>query len=142
MTDGAVHVRAVALKRAVLAQLVAGSTLTRVAAWLLRRPSLSTVIAVSPEAWQRWQRTLLIPAVIASSGAAFVGVGVIADTARATAFGALLLVGAVLLRWRAAQHWWIGVRFRPDRDEILVARCSAGFDDDARRLFVQSVTRR
>jgi hypothetical protein len=67
---------------------------------------------------------------------------VVAGAAPATVFGALFLVAAALLRWRATRRWWIGVRFRPDRDEIVVSRVSLGFDDDARRLFVRSVTPR
>ena len=138
--DEAVRVQAVALRRADLAQLVAGFALTRSAAWLLRRPSFTTVVAVSPQAWRRWQRSLLVPAVIGPAGAALVAFGVIAGAAPAAVFGALLVVGAALLRWRATRRWWIGVRFRPDRDEIVVTRVSVGFDEDARRLFVRSVT--
>jgi hypothetical protein len=141
-TDGAVRVRAVALRRAHVAQLVAGFALTRVAAWLLRRPSFPTVVAVSPLAWQRWQRSLLFPAVIGPAGAALVVFGVIAGAAPAVVFGTLFLVAAALLRWRATKRWWIGVRFRPERDEIVVARVSTGFDEDARRLYVRSVTPR
>jgi hypothetical protein len=141
-TDGAVRIKAVALRRADHVQLVAGFALTRVAAWLLRRPSFPTVIAVSPLAWQRWQRSLLFPAIIGPAGAALLVVGVLIRATPAIVFGTLFVVGAALLRWRATKRWWIGVRFRPDRDEIVVARASVGFDEDARRLYVRSVTPR
>jgi hypothetical protein len=141
-TDGAVKVAAVALRRADLAQLVAGFALTRVVASVLRRPSFVAVVAVSPQAWQRWQRSLLLPAVVGPAGAALVVVGVLGGAVPAIVFGALFLVAAVLLRVRAARLWWIGARLRPDRDVIVVSRVSAGFDEDARRLFVRSVTPR
>ena len=63
-TDGAVRVKAPALRHADIAQLVLGSALTRLVAWVLRRRTFDTVIAVSPLAWQRWQRSLLVPAVV------------------------------------------------------------------------------
>jgi hypothetical protein len=38
-------------------------------------------------------------------------------------------------------RWWIGVRYRPARDEVIVSRVSDGFDDDARLLFTRAVLR-
>jgi hypothetical protein len=38
-------------------------------------------------------------------------------------------------------RYWVGVRYRPARDEVVVTRVSTGFDDDARRLFTRAVLR-
>ncbi len=139
-TDGATHVRAVALDRAGALQVLLGSGLTRLAAVALRRPSMDVVVAVSPLAWRRWQRALMVPITIGAAGAGLVVVGIATGAAPAIVFGAVFLVGSWLLRMRAARRWWVGVRYRPDRDEVVVSRVSAGFDDGARDLFVRSVT--
>jgi hypothetical protein len=123
-TDGAVRLVAVALRHADIVQRVVGFALTRAVAWLLRRPSFVAVISVSPQAWQRHQRSLLGPTVIGSVGAALIGFGIVADTATATVFGTLVLVVAAILRWRATRRWWIGLRFDPDRDHIVVSPAS------------------
>jgi hypothetical protein len=140
-TDGATRVRALALERASLVQLVAGSGLARVAAVLLRRPSVDVLLAVSPSAWRRWQRSLLVPVVVGASGAGVMAFGLATGAVPAIVFGASFLAASWLLRVRAAHHWWVGARLRPERDEIVVSRVSAGFDDDARRLFSESLWR-
>jgi len=61
--------------------------------------------------------------------------------------GALVIVGVVgvivgaLLRARAGWRQWVGVRYRPQRDDVIVSRVSARFDEDARRLFTNAVRR-
>jgi hypothetical protein len=140
-TDGATHVRAVALDRAGLVQVLIGYGLARLVTTLLRRDSMDVVIAVSPLAWRRWRRALLVPVTIGAAGAGLVAFGIATGAPPAIVIGALLLVGAWVLRVRAVVRWWIGARLRPERDEVAVSRVSAGFDDDARWLFTRSVTR-
>ena len=140
-TDGATTVRAVALACADGLQVLAGSGLTRLLAAMLRRPTLDVVLAVSPLAWRRWQRALLVPIVVGAAGAALVVVGAATGATPSIVIGALLVVAAWLLRARAVVRWWVGVRYRPERDDVVVHRASAGFDDDARRLFARAVLR-
>ena len=140
-TDGATTVRAVALAHADLLHVLAGSGLTRLLAAMLRRPALDVVLAVSPLAWRRWQRALLVPIVGGAAGAALIVVGAATGAAPSIVIGAVLVVAAWLLRARAVVRWWVGVRYRPERDEVVVHRASAGFDDDARRLFARAVLR-
>jgi len=140
-TDGATHMRAVALDRAGLVQVLAGYGVARLATAALSRPSLDVVLAVSPLAWRRWQRALLVAITIGAAGAGLVAFGVAAAAVPAISLGAVMLAGSWVLRARAAHHWWVGVRFRPEHDEVILSRVSSGFDDDARRLFTRSVAR-
>ena len=140
-TDGATTVHAVALDRAADLQVVLGVGLTRLVAAVMRRPSLDVVVAVSPLAWRRWQRALLVPIVIGAAGLALVAFGFGVGAVPAIVIGAVLVVGSWVLRARAVVRWWVGLRYRPERDEVVVSRVSVGFDDDARRLFTRSVLR-
>ena len=138
-TDGATRVRAVAFERADVAQVLLGTGLARLAAMLLRRPTLDVVIAVSPQAWRTWQRSLIVAVTMGAAGAGLVAFGIATGAVPAIVFGAIFLVASWLLRARAVLRWWVGVRYRPTRDEVVVSRVSAGFDDDARRLFTRAV---
>jgi hypothetical protein len=140
-TDGATRVRAVALERADVLQVLVGYGLTRLVATVLRRPSLEVVLAVSPLAWRRWQRALLVPVVIGAAGAALVAFGAGTGAVAAVVIGALLIAGSWVVRGRAVVRSWVGIRFRSAQDEVVVTRASAGFDEDARRLFARSVLR-
>jgi hypothetical protein len=138
-TDGATRVRAVAFERADVLQVLFGTGLVRLAAMVLRRPMLVVVIAVSPQAWRTWQRSLILAVAIGAAGAGLAAFGIATGAVPAIVFGAIFLVGSWALRARAVLRWWIGVRYRPTRDEVAVSRVSAGFDDDARRLFTRAV---
>ena len=140
-TDGATHVRAVAVDRADILQVVLGTGLVRLAAILLRRQTVDVVVAVSPLAWRHWQRSLITAVTVGAAGAGLIAFGIAAGAVPAIVFGAIFLAGSWALRARAVVRWWIGVRYRPARDEIVVSRVSAGFDDDARRLFTRAVLR-
>ena len=140
-TDGATYVRAVAVDRADILQVVLGTGLVRLAAILLRRPTVDVVVAVSPLAWRHWQRSLIIAVTVGAAGAGLIAFGIATGAVPALVFGAIFLAGSWALRARAVVRWWIGVRYRPARDEIVVSRVSAGFDDDARRLFTRAVLR-
>ena len=140
-TDGATRVRAVAIERTDMLQVLLGTGLVRLAALVLRRPSLDVVLAVSPLAWRHWQRALIIAVTVGAAGAGLVAFGIATGAVPAIVFGALFLAGSWALRVRAVLRWWVGVRYRPARDEIVVSRVSAGFDDDARRLFTRAVLR-
>jgi hypothetical protein len=140
-TDGATQVKAVAFDRTDLLQILLGTGLVRLAAMLLRRPTLDVVLAVSPLAWRRWQRSLIIAVTLGASGAGLVAFGIATGAVPAIVFGAIFLVASWLVRARALVRWWVGVRYRPTRDEVVVSRVSAGFDDDARRLFTRAVLR-
>ena len=117
--------------------MLVGYGLTRFLATVLRRPSLDVVLAVSPLAWRRWQRALMIAVTLGSAGAGLIAFGIATGAVPAIVFGAIFLAGSWALRVRAIVRWWIGVRYQPARDEVVVGRVSAGFDDDARRLFTQ-----
>lgn len=138
-TDSATRVRALAFERAELLQVVFGTGLVRLGAILLRRPTVDVVVAVSPQAWQTWQRSLLIAVTIGAAGAGLVAFGIAAGAVPAIVFGAIFVLGSWALRARSALRWWIGARYRPGRDDIVVSRVSAGFDEDARRLFTRAV---
>ena len=140
-TDGATTVRAVAFDRADVLQVMLGTGLVRLAAKVLRRPTLDVVVAVSPLAWRHWQRSLMIAVTLGSAGAALIAFGIATGAVPAIVFGSIFLAGSWALRVRAIVRWWIGVRYRPARDEVVVSRVSAGFDDDARRLFTRAVLR-
>jgi hypothetical protein len=140
-TDGATYVRAVAVDRADILQVVLGTGLVRLAAILLRRPTVDVVVAVSPLAWRHWQRSLIIAVTVGAAGAGLIAFGIATGAVPALVFGAIFLAGSWALRARAVVRWWIGVRYRPARDEIVVSRVSAGFEDDARRLFTRAVLR-
>ena len=140
-TDGATRVRAVAFERADVLQVLLGTGLVRLAAKLLRRPALDVVIAVSPQAWRTWQRSLILAVTLGAAGAGLVAFGIVTGAVPAIVFGAVFLVASWVLRARAVLRRWVGVRYRPDRDEVAVSRVSAGFDDDARRLFTRAVLR-
>jgi hypothetical protein len=140
-TDGATRVKAVALERADLLQVVLGTGLVRLAAIVLRRPTLDVVIAVSPLAWRHWQRSLIIAVTVGAAGAGLVAFGIATGAVPAIVFGAIFLAASWVLRSRAVLRYWVGVRYRPARDEVVVTRVSTGFDDDARRLFTRAVLR-
>jgi hypothetical protein len=140
-TDGATHVRAVGLTHASLVQLLAGTASARLVAAVLRRPTLDVVIPVSPLAWRRWQRSLLGALTLGAAGAGVLTFGLATGAVPGVVLGSLVLVGSWVLRVRAAHHWWVGVRFRAERDEIVVTRVSGGFDADARALFTRSASR-
>ena len=140
-TDSATRVRAVAFERADLGQTLVGSGLVRLAAMVLRRESLDVVISVAPHAWRTWQRSLVIAVTIGAAGAGLLAFGIGTGATPAIVFGAIFVVVAWVVRVRAVLRWWIGVRYRPARDEVVVTRASAGFDEDARRLFTQAVLR-
>jgi hypothetical protein len=108
---------------------------------VLRRPTLDVVVAVSPLAWRHWQRSLIIAVTAGAAGAGLIAFGIATGAVPAIVFGALFLAGSWALRARAVVRWWIGLRYRPARDEVVVSRVSAGFDDDARRLFTRAVLR-
>ena len=133
--------RAVAFDRADILQVVLGTGLVRLAAMVLRRPTLDVVVAVSPLAWRHWQRSLIIAVTLGSAGAGLVAFGIATGAVPAIVFGAIFLAASWALRVRAMLRWWVGVRYRPARDEVVVSRVSAGFDDDARRLFTRAVLR-
>jgi hypothetical protein len=137
-TQGATTVRAVALARADGLQTLVGSGLVRLAALVLRRRALDVVVAVSPDAWRRWQRSLTVAVTVGMAGAGLLAFGVV-GAGPTVVIGAVLLTLGWMLRVRAVLRWWIGVRYRPDRDEIVVTRVSSGFDGDARRLFARAV---
>jgi hypothetical protein len=138
-TDGAVRVAAVDLRRAELAQLVVGFAVTRLLAAVRRRRVFVAVVAVSPEWWKRWRRALLLPVVVAAIGLAFVFVGAVDGAVPAIVIGVLILLAAGAWRARVAKLLWFGARYRPERDEIVIARASTGFDEDARRLYVRAI---
>ncbi len=140
-TDGATQVKAVTFDRVDVLQVLLGTGLVRLAAIVLRRPTLDVVIAVSPLAWRHWQRSLIVAVTVGAAGAGLIAFGIAVGAVPAIVFGALFLVVSWLLRARAVVRWWVGVRYRPARDEVVVSRVSAGFDDDARRLFTRAVLR-
>jgi hypothetical protein len=141
-TERAVRIRAVAFERADRLQLVVGDLLASVVALLLRRRGPVVVIAVSTPAWRQWRRALAVPLVVGAAGAGIAAVGIGTGGVPGIVIGAVLVAVAVVLRARAARRWWIGVRSRPDRDDIVVSRVSAGFDADARALFAAALRRR
>ena len=124
-----------------LLQVLLGTGLVRLAAMLVRRPTLDVVLAVSPLAWRRWQRSLIVAVTLGAAGAGLVVFGIATGAVPAIVFGAIFIVVSWLVRVRAMVRWWVGVRYRPTRDEVVVSRVSAGFDDDARRLFTRAVLR-
>jgi hypothetical protein len=140
-TDGATRVKAIAFERADLLQVLLGTGLVRLAAIVLRRPTLEVVIAVSPLAWRHWQRSLIIAVTVGAAGAGLVAFGLATGAVPAIVIGAIFLAASWVLRARAMLRDWVGVRYRPARDEVVVSRVSAGFDDDARRLFTRAVLR-
>lgn len=141
-TQGAVRVRALAFDRADTVQLIAGDLLGSLVALVLRRRGPLAVIAVAPEAWRRWRRALTWSVAVGAAGAGLVAYGLVAGAAASIVVGVVVLGGAVVLRGRAARRHWIGVRYRADRDEIVVSRVSGPFEADARALFVATVHRR
>jgi hypothetical protein len=138
-TDGATRVRAVAFDKADLLQVVFGTGFVWLGAMLLRRPALDFVVAVSPLAWRRWQRSLIVAVSLGAAGAGLAAFGIARGAVPAIVFGSMFLVLSWALRARAVLRWWIGVRYRPARDEVVISRVSDGFDDDARRLFTRAV---
>jgi hypothetical protein len=140
-TDSATRGRAVAFERADVLQVLLGTGLVRLAAIVLRRPTLDVVVAVSPLAWRHWQRSLIVAVTLGAAGAGLIAFGIATGAVPAIVFGAIFLAASWALRVRATVRWWIGVRYRPARDEVIVSRVSAGFDDDARRLFTRAVLR-
>ena len=140
-TDGATRVRAVAFDHADRLQVVVGTGIVRLAAIAVRRPALDVVVAVSPPAWRRWQRALIVAVTVGAAGAGLVAFGAATGAVPAIAFGVIFLAVSWALRARAVLRWWVGVRYRPAPDDVVVSRVSAGFDDDARRLFTRAVLR-
>ena len=138
-TDGATTVRAVAFDRADVLQVVLGTGLVRLAAKILRRPTLDVVVAVSPLAWRHWQRSLMIAVTLGSAGAALIAFGIAPVPCRPSSSGRSSSPDRGRCGCGPCVRWWIGVRYRPTRDEVVVSQVSAGFDDDARRLFTRAV---
>jgi hypothetical protein len=141
-TERAVRIRAIAFARADVVQLVAGELLASLLALVVRRRGPLVVIAVSPAAWRRWRTALAGPIVVGAGGAGLVVYGVAVGAVAPIVIGGLAVGGAVVLRARAWRRHWISVRHRPERDEIVVSRVSAGFEADARALFAAAVHRR
>ena len=97
------RVRAVAFERADVAQVLLGTGLVRLAAMLLRRPTLDVVIAVSPQAWRTWQRSLIVAVTLGAAGAGLVAFGIATGAVPAIVFGAIFLVASWVLRARAVR---------------------------------------
>ena len=141
-TQRAVRIRSVAFEHADVVQRVVGDLVASLLALVMRRRGPVVVIAVSTPAWRRWRRALAVAVVTGAAGAGLAAVGIVGGAVPAIVIGALLVVTAVVLRYRAARRWWITVRYRPGRDEIVVAPVAAEFDADARALFAAALRRR
>ncbi|MFT3851283.1 MAG: hypothetical protein QM733_00855 [Ilumatobacteraceae bacterium] len=141
-TADAVQVTAVDLPGAPWWQLLAGATLTRLVALVLRRPRFAVTIDVSQRTWDIW-RFRVGTAIVVATAAVGIGLGgLLGDHPGFGVFGGIVVVLAWLGRVLAAWRCWFGVRFRHDRGQVLVHRASAAFDADARRLFVAAQSRR
>ena len=141
-TSEAVDASAADLPGAAWWQLLAGATLTRALATLLRRPQCKVVIGVSARAWDIWRFRVGTAIVIAMIGAGIAAGGLVGDHPGFAVAGAVLFVAATVLRIWSAWRCWFGRRYRHHRGQVLVHRASAAFDADARRLFVAAQVRR
>ena len=99
------------------------------------------VLAVSEPAWRRWRGRLLRVALVASCGLGLVVAGVVRPDAGMLLLGVALLALSWWMRLRAWLACWVGLRYRPDRGEILVSRVHPAFADEARRIYVDSIRR-
>lgn len=141
-TADAVRATAVDLPGAPWWQLLAGATLTRAVAFVLRRPRLVVTIGVSPRTWDIWRFRLGTAIVVATAAVGIALGGLLGDHPGFAVFGGIVVVLAWLGRVLTAWRCWFGLRYRHDRGQILVHRASAAFDADARRLFVAAQSRR
>ena len=141
-TADAVDATAVDLPGARWWQLLAGTTLTRLLAVVLRRPRCKVVISVSSRAWDIWRFRAGVAVVVAMIGAGIAAGGLVGGRPGFGITGAVVFVAGSALRIWSAWRCWFGLRYRHGRGQVLVHRASAAFDADARRLFTAAQARR
>jgi hypothetical protein len=140
-TDGAVRVRATALGHAAGWEATAGTTLTWLVARLLRRPTTTVVLPVSPNVWRRWRHRLGRAVAVTAGGIGLVVAGAAGGQGGLVVLGVLLAGLGWWLRRRAWVETWVGLAFRPDTGDIIVTRVDPAFGDEARRLYISSIRR-
>lgn len=141
VTDRLAPARAVALKRATRWDLALGTTLTRLLAAAIHRPSTPVAIPLSERVWKGGRSRLLTGVTVTALGLGALVAGVLGAGAAPIVLGVLLAVLGWWLRLRAARMWWVGLTYRPDRGEILVTRVHESFASQARLLYQRDLRR-
>lgn len=113
--------------------------LVPVAAFLVRRPSFVVSLPVSADVWTRWRRRVLAGQAAVTFGLVLVGASIIGRQLPPGVFGAVCMVGAVVLRARANRNWWVTCRYDPAASVVVVEPTHPEFDAAARVLFTRSV---
>jgi hypothetical protein len=97
---------------------------------------------VGDAAWRRLRRPLYGLSVVGGVGVAAMVVATLKLSVPGLVAGALLLVVALVARWRMVTRHWVQVWIRAGGDDIIVANVSQAFADAARQLFVGPLRRR
>lgn len=136
-TAGAMRMTATVWRRRRWVLFVPG--VVAVLAWVLRRPHVAVSIPVSPAAWTRWRRRVVLCQGAAAFGIVFIGTGSALRAAPPLAGGVVVFVVAIAAWARANRNWWITAVLDTAREIVVVEPAHSEFDRAAREIFMRSI---
>ncbi len=103
------------------------------------RQRCSVALPVSPEAWKSWRRRQVAGVAALGFGIVAAVAGVVNGNPQQIGFGMFMSATGVSYLTFSNHRFWVTCRFRPATSTIIVEPTHAGFDAEARRLYLRSL---